>query len=243
MSGGQTLIPTLKQRPGAAHRYHRSDGLKNTGITVSGSTLAIKAGTAHAEVAGKPRREEGAIPALAALAGWHRRSACAPQGNDRRLDRQQRSGGRLSGGAGRRSTPRSSPMRARSPADKFFTGMFETALKATRSSRRWSSPFRKTRRLCRSSRNPASRYAMVGVFVAEHGGGNVRVAVTGAGPGVFRQRRHGSGAGQESFTPDAVRGIATNPANLNSDIHASAEYRAHLVRVMARRAVQAALSG
>ena len=86
-------------------------------------------------------------------------------------------------------------------------------------------------------RNPASRYAIVGVYVARAGGG-VRVAVTGAGPVVFRVPEM-EAALAKSFTPDAIKDIAIKDDGLNSDIHASAEYRAHLVNVMARRAVQA----
>jgi len=87
--------------------------------------------------------------------------------------------------------------------------------------------------------NPASRYAMVGVFVAK-AGDTVRVAVTGAGQnGVFRLTE-AEQALSKSFTPDAVAGIKVSPDGLNSDIHASAEYRAHLITVMTKRAVAAA---
>src|SRR5262249_36870266 len=86
-------------------------------------------------------------------------------------------------------------------------------------------------------RNPASRYAIVGVFVAKTPAG-VRVAVTGAGPSVFRQTAMEQALGR-SFTPDAIKDIQQSQNGLNSDIHASAEYRAHLVNVMARRAVAA----
>jgi carbon-monoxide dehydrogenase medium subunit len=86
-------------------------------------------------------------------------------------------------------------------------------------------------------RNPASRYAIVGVFVARTPGG-VRVAVTGAGPSVFRVPEMEAALGK-SFTPDAIKDITIPDTGLNSDIHASAEYRAHLVGVMARRAVAA----
>ncbi len=89
-------------------------------------------------------------------------------------------------------------------------------------------------------RNPASRYAIVGVFVARTAQG-VRVAVTGAGPGVFRVPEM-EAALEKSFTADALKGITIPDNGLNSDIHASAEYRAHLVGVMARRAIAAAAS-
>jgi carbon-monoxide dehydrogenase medium subunit len=87
--------------------------------------------------------------------------------------------------------------------------------------------------------NPASRYAIVGVMVAQTGGG-VRVAVTGAGPCVFRAQDFEQ-ALASSFTPNALENVSLSPNGLNSDIHASAEYRAHLVNVMARRAVAAAV--
>ena len=121
-------------------------------------------------------------------------------------------------------------------ADDFFTGLFETALEpgeivtAVR--------FPKSRRPnYQKFRNPASRYAIVGVFVAKTAAG-VRVAVTGAGPCVFRVPEMESGA-RQPFHPDAIKDIQIPADGLNSDIHASAEYRAHLVNVMARRAVAA----
>jgi carbon-monoxide dehydrogenase medium subunit len=121
-------------------------------------------------------------------------------------------------------------------ADQFFTGMFETALQpdeivtAVRFPKVAQANYQKFR-------NPASRYAIVGVFVAKTPAG-VRLAVTGAGACVFRVPAM-EAALASSFSPDAIRDIAIPDADLNSDIHASAEYRAHLVTVMARRAVAA----
>jgi carbon-monoxide dehydrogenase medium subunit len=121
-------------------------------------------------------------------------------------------------------------------AEEFFTGMFETALgqdeivTAIKFPKPQAAAYQKFR-------NPASRYAIVGAFVARTGSG-VRVAVTGAGPRVFRVPEM-EAALAKSFSADAIKDIAIPDDGLNSDIHASAEYRAHLVGVMARRAVAA----
>ena len=89
-------------------------------------------------------------------------------------------------------------------------------------------------------RNPASRFALVGVFVADFGGGKVRVGVTGAGPSAFRQADMEK-ALSAKFAPDAVAGIKVKADGLNNDLHASPEYRAHLIMVMCKRAVEQAL--
>ena len=122
------------------------------------------------------------------------------------------------------------------PAESFFTAMFETALGEGELVTSVSFP-KVEKAAYMKFPNPASRYAMVGVFVAKTAGG-VRVAVTGAGPSVFRQPEM-EAALAKSFTPDAIKDIQIKQDGLNSDIHASAEYRAHLVNVMARRAVAA----
>ena len=121
--------------------------------------------------------------------------------------------------------------------DDFFTGLFETALEpdeiitAVRFPKVAQANYQKFR-------NPASRYALVGVFVAKAAGG-VRVAVTGAGPCAFRQKDMEAALGK-SWAASALDGVKVSASGLNSDIHASAEYRAHLIGVMAKRAVAAA---
>jgi carbon-monoxide dehydrogenase medium subunit len=123
-------------------------------------------------------------------------------------------------------------------ADDFFTGMFSTALNDGEIVTEISFPLVE-RAAYTKFRNPASRYAMAGVFVAKSKDG-VRVAVTGAGPGVFRHSEM-EAALAKTFSPNAIDGIRVDPSDMNSDIHGSAEYRAHLVSVMAKRAVAAAM--
>jgi carbon-monoxide dehydrogenase medium subunit len=124
-------------------------------------------------------------------------------------------------------------------AGEFFKGMFETALQAGEIITAVSFPVPKRAGYVKF-KNPASRYAIVGVFVAETAGG-MRVAVTGAGPSVFRVTEMEKALASK-FSADAVANIKVAAAGLNSDMHASAEYRAHLVTVMARRAVEQALA-
>ena len=122
--------------------------------------------------------------------------------------------------------------------DKFFTGMFETALKPDEIISAVEFPVPKRSAYVKFP-NPASLYAMVGVFVAELADGSVRVAVTGAGPSVFRVPEMEK-ALEKSFTADAISGVTVKAGDLNNDIHASSAYRAHLVNVLARRAVEQA---
>jgi carbon-monoxide dehydrogenase medium subunit len=235
VAGGMTLIPTLKQRlakPSDLIDLAKIDSLK--GIREEGDALVIGAMTRHAEVQRSPVVQR-AIPALAALAGMIGDPAVRNRGtiggsianNDPAADYPAAVVG-LAGTV--RTTKREIT------ADDFFTGMFETALEpdeiitAVRLPKPQAAAYQKFK-------NPASRYAIVGVFVARTTGG-VRVAVTGAGPSVFRIPEMEQALAR-SFTPDAIKDIAIPDADLNSDIHASAEYRAHLVNVMARRAVAA----
>jgi carbon-monoxide dehydrogenase medium subunit len=123
-------------------------------------------------------------------------------------------------------------------ADKFFKGLYETALKPGEIITQVTFPVPK-RAAYMKFKNPASRFAIVGVFVADFGG-SVRVAVTGAGPCAFRQADMEKALAAK-FAPESVASIKVKADGLNNDLHASPEYRAHLVTVMAKRAVQAAL--
>jgi carbon-monoxide dehydrogenase medium subunit len=124
-------------------------------------------------------------------------------------------------------------------ADKFFKSLYETALEPGEliTSVAFPAPIRAA---YMKFKNPASRFAIVGVFVADFGGGKVRVAVTGAGPCAFRQADMEKALAAK-FAPESVANIKVKPDGLNNDLHASPEYRAHLITVMAKRAVEAAL--
>jgi carbon-monoxide dehydrogenase medium subunit len=126
------------------------------------------------------------------------------------------------------------------PADKFFTGLYETALKPGEIIASVSFPMAK-RAAYVKFHNPASRYALVGVFVSDTAG-SVRVAVTGAASCVFRVKEMEK-ALTSKFAPAAIARIKVPAEGLNSDIHANAEYRSHLITVLAQRAVEAALAG
>ena len=235
VAGGMTLIPTLKQRlarPSDLVDLGAIGGLK--GITEEGDTLIIGAMTRHAEVQ-RSAAVKRAIPALSALAGLIGDPAVRNRGtiggsianNDPAADYPAAIVGL---GATVRTNKRDIA------ADQFFTGMFETALGADEIVTQVRFP-KPQAAAYQKFKNPASRYAIVGVFVARTAGG-VRVAVTGAGPSVFRVPEM-EAALAKSFAADAIKDIQIPQDGLNSDIHASAEYRAHLVNVMARRAVQA----
>ncbi|MBV9586918.1 MAG: xanthine dehydrogenase family protein subunit M [Alphaproteobacteria bacterium] len=235
VAGGMTLIPTLKMRlakPTQLIDLASIPSLK--GISEEGDAVVIGAMTRHADV-NRSDVVKRAIPALAAMAGMIGDPAVRNRGtiggsianNDPAADYP-------AAVVALNATVRTNKREI--AADQFFTGMFETALQpgeivtAVRFPKVSQANYQKFR-------NPASRYAIVGVFVAKTPAG-VRVAVTGAGPSVFRQTAMEQ-ALAKSFTPDAIKDIVQLQDGLNSDIHASAEYRAHLVNVMARRAVAA----
>lgn len=236
MSGGMTLIPTMKQGLASPSDIVDLSGIKNSGIAVGASKVTIKGGTTHSEVASSQELKER-LPGLAALAGSIG-------------DPHVRNKGTIGGSIANNDPAADYPAAVlglgatvitdarKIPADKFFTGMFTTALKRDEIVTAVEFPAPKRAGYAKFP-NPASRYAMVGVFVSQDKSGKVRVAVTGAGPSVFRMPQM-EAALERNFSPDALAGVNVNPGGLNSDMHGSAEYRAHLVNVMARRAVAAA---
>ncbi|MGH8429270.1 MAG: FAD binding domain-containing protein, partial [Solimonas sp.] len=232
-----TLIPNLKQR-----LAQPSDLIDLAGITElkrilddRGSQLAIGAMTTHAEVAHSQDVRSWA-PALADLA-------------EHIGDAQVRNRGTIGGSIANNDPAADYPAAVvglnatvttntgKHTADGFFKGLFETALGDGELITSVSFP-KVEKAAYMKFPNPASRYAMVGVFVAKTAGG-VRVAVTGAGPSVFRVKAMEDALAKD-FSSAAIKDIKIPADGLNSDIHGSAEYRAHLVGVMARRAVDAA---
>jgi carbon-monoxide dehydrogenase medium subunit len=235
VAGGMTLIPTLKLRlakPSQLIDLSAIPSLK--GISEEGDAVVIGAMTRHVEVNRSDVVKRG-IPALAALAGGIGDPAVRNRGtiggsvanNDPAADYP-------AAVVALNATVRTNKREI--AADQFFTALFETALgdgeivTAVRFPKVAQANYQKFK-------NPASRYAIVGVFVARTPAG-VRLAVTGAGACVFRIQAMET-ALAANFTPDAIKDIQIPQDGLNSDIHASAEYRAHLVNVMARRAVAA----
>jgi carbon-monoxide dehydrogenase medium subunit len=236
LAGGQTLIPVLKQRLNKPSIVVDLAKLNLSGITVAGGTVTIGAMTTHAAVAASAEVKR-AIPALHHLAGMIGDPAVRYRGtiggslanNDPTADYPAAA---LALGATIRTDKRSIT------ADDYFQGMFATALQAGEIITAVEFPVPEKAGY-EKFRNPASRYAMVGVFVAK-GPKGMRVAVTGAGQnGVFRHTAFEQ-ALAKTWSPAALDGIATPADGLNSDIHGSAEYRAHLVGVIAKRAVAGA---
>jgi aerobic carbon-monoxide dehydrogenase medium subunit len=236
MGGGHTLIPTMKNGLARPKDVIDLTAIKGfSGITVSKTAVVIKAGTTHMEVAASAAVKK-AIPALAEMAGKiggvhvrHRGTiGGSVANNDPAADYPSAC---LGLGATIITDKR------KIPADSFFTGMFETAMKPGEIITAVSFPIPK-----KSSHqkfpNPASRYALVGVFASVGKDGKARVAVTGAAPKVFRVPQM-EAALSKSPTVQSLAGISVSAKGLNSDMHASADYRAHLVSVLAKRAVDA----
>ncbi len=237
LAGGQTLVQAMKLRLSSPSDIIDLGSIRDlAGIKASGSEVTVGAMSRHADVANSADVKRS-IPALAALAGTIG-------------DRQVRAMGTL-GGSLANNDPAADYSaavlglgatvvtdRRKISADEFFKGLYETALQPGEIITAVSFPVPK-RAAYMKFKNQASRFAIVGVFVAETSGG-VRVAVTGAGPCVFRQKDMEKALATR-FAPDSVAGVKQKADGLNTDLHASAEYRAHLVTVMARRAVEAAL--
>ena len=237
LAGGQTLIPTLKQRLASPSDLVDLGHIAElSGICQDGNTIIIGAMTRHAEVAASST-VAASIPALATLANGIG-------------DAQVRNRGTLGGSVANNDPTADYPAavlalgatiktdRREIAADDFFQGLFETALEDGELITAVSFPAPERAGYAKFA-NPASRYAIVGVFVAKTASG-VRVAVTGAGhSGVFRVSTMEQ-ALTGTFSPEAIAGITVDPGGLSSDMHASAAYRAHLVAVMAKRAVAVA---
>ena len=237
LAGGQTLIPTMKQRLASpANLIDLSLVEELVGIELKGRSLDIGAMTRHADVA-TSEAVQANLPALGALAA---------KIGDPHVRHMGTIGGSLANNDPNADYPAAVlgmgativTNKRKIAADEFFTGLFETALEVDEVITRVSFPLVKKAAYVKFP-NPASRYALVGVFVAKRGS-DVRVAVTGAGAsGVFRVKAFEE-ALEKRFAAKSLDGLTVPAEGLSSDIHGSAEYRAHLIGVLARRAVVAA---
>jgi carbon-monoxide dehydrogenase medium subunit len=238
LAGGMTLIPVLKQRLNKLTAVVDLSGLGLSGIKVENGHLAIGAMTTHAEIASsvEVRNRFPALVAMASNIG----------------DRQVRSRGTIGGSLANNDPSACYPAAVLATgasietnqrvikASEFFQGMFTTALGTGELIQSVRFPFTERAGYAKFP-NPASRYALVGVFVAKMQG-CVGVAVTGAGQnGVFRHAAMETALGK-SFNEAELDGVQTSAELMNDDIHVSAAYRAHLVGMMAKRAVSAALA-
>jgi carbon-monoxide dehydrogenase medium subunit len=236
LAGGQSLVGAMKLRLAQPGTLVDLSGIAELrGIRKEGDAIVIGAMTKHAEVAASAT-VKGAIPALCTLAHGIG-------------DRQVRNMGTLGGSIANNDPAADWPAavlglgatiqtnKRKIAADDFFKGMYETALAGDELVTAVSFPIPKKAGYAKFP-NPASRFALVGVCVAQTGGG-VRVAVTGAAPSVFRSKPL-EDALAKSFTIDAARAVKLDAKGLNGDLHGSPEYRAHLIAVMAARAVAAA---
>lgn len=238
LAGGQTLLASMKMRLSSPEQLVDLSGIKElSGIKREGNTFVIGAMTRHADVADNAELK-AALPALADLA--------AHVG-----DRQVRAMGTLGGSVANNDPAACYPSAVlglgatihttarKIAADDFFLGMFATALNEGELITAISFPIPK-RAVYMKFKQPASRFALVGVFIAQFDAG-VRVAITGAANGVFRHQGL-EDALSKSFTPEAAAAVTIDAADLNSDIHATAAYRANLISVQAQRGVAKALA-
>lgn len=233
LAGGHTLLPTLKQRLANPSDVIDLGAIADlVGIKVTGAVVSIGAMTRHAAVAASADIQR-LLPALAKLAGGIG-------------DPQVRNRGTIGGSIANSDPAADYPAavvaldatihtdRRRIEAADYFKGMFETALQNGEIIT--SIDFKVPQKAAYEKfANPASRYAVAGVFVAVNGHG-VRVGVTGAGPCAFRAKAF-EAALTANFKAQALDAVEVPHSDFNNDMHASAEYRAHLVKVMAQRAV------
>jgi carbon-monoxide dehydrogenase medium subunit len=233
LSGGQTLIPSLKLRLSSFDDVINVKNIKDLqGISASSKSVKIGSATNHASVASS-KDVKKAIPSLASLAG-------------RIGDPQVRNRGTIGGSIANNDPSACYPSACvaldatihtsdrKIEASKFFKGMFETALK--KEELITAVEFKVPEKSCYVKiPNPASRYALVGVYVAKHKDG-VICAVTGAQPVVYRCKEIEKKL-NDNFSPDALNDLALDSSELNSDIHASSEYRASLIVSAAQKAV------
>jgi len=237
LAGGQSLVQAMKLRLSSPTDLIDLGSLKElTGIKISGGSVEIGAMTRHADVAHSTELNK-VIPSLCAMAGLIG-------------DRQVRHLGTIGGSLANSDPAADYPAavlalegtivtnKRKIAGDQFFKGLYETALEPGEliTSVVFQAP---KRGAYMKFRNPASRFALVGVYVADFGG-KVRVGVTGAGASAFRQTDMEK-ALSSKFAPESVANIKVKPDGLNNDLHASPEYRAHLITVMCKRAVEAAL--
>jgi aerobic carbon-monoxide dehydrogenase medium subunit len=238
LAGGQTLLASMKLRLSDPGKLADLGGIKElAGIRQDGNSLVIGAMTRHADVA-ESDVVRTSIPALAEMAGHIG-------------DKQVRAMGTLGGSVANNDPAACLPSavlglgatvqttQRQIAADDFFQGMFTTALAEGELITAISFPVPK----CAANmkfRQPASRFALIGVFVAQTDGG-VRVAVTGGGNGVFRHQGL-EDALNRNFTPEAAAKVPIDANLLSSDIHASGAYRANLISVMTQRAVARCLA-
>ena len=237
LAGGQTLLASMKLRLSAPELLADLSGIKElTGIRKDGNTLVIGAMSRHVDVANNAD-VKSAYPALAWLA-------------DHIGDRQVRAMGTIGGSVANNDPAACYPCavlasgatvitsKREIAADDFFQGLFATALEEGEliTAIRFPTP---KRAVYEKLKQKASNFPLVGIFLAQYDSG-VRVAVTGAGNGVFRHKGLEEALGK-SFTAAAAAGVKIDSTDLNSDLHASAAYRANLISVLTQRAVAKAL--
>jgi carbon-monoxide dehydrogenase medium subunit len=237
VAGGQTMLPTMKHRLASPSDVIDLGAIAElVGVSVDGNNIVIGAMTTHAAVAASAE-VKAMLPALAKLAGNIGDPAVRNRGtiggsianNDPAADYPAAV---IALGATIKTNKREIA------GDEFFTGMFETALAEDEIITSVVFPKVDSAAYLKFE-NPASRYAIVGVFVARTGA-ETRVGVTGATPCAHRGVRLET-ALNENFSPESVDQVEVPADKMNTDIHASAEYRAHLVKVMTKRAVTACL--